>query len=303
MLVLVLFVMFKLKLPDAIGKFNSYLRLLRVKDLDLNKMLNSKYYYQNIVCSSLTNIRGKNFDDEVKVLLYCMMTDPKTYNKYGSYSDFYDSDLDKDTRMYKSLMYKPITWRDWEYEMTKNMNIEILDDELIRNRNAIEKEVDSYMKKRIMSQRGFIEKIRQMDDKEILIKNEDIENYEKFLNLIRSYKGHRFVPTLRIDMVWHGHMLDNIDYVKSTWNYFGKMLIHNDDISHEMNEEERLEKDFRKTGVLWKKEYGTDYVKKNQSNNSSSCGIDPMMMNSSNSNLNNCSNCTSCSSCSSGCGN
>ena len=271
--------MFKLTLPNAIGKFNSYLRLLRVGEYNLNEMVNSKYYYPDVVCSSLKLIRERHFDDDIKVLLYCMMTDPKSYSKYGNYMNFYE--LCGDVKISKSLMYKPNTMGgNWIYKR------EVVDD---------------HMKRRILSQKGFIEKMRNMDDEDILIKNEDVENYERFLTLIGKYKNHRFVPTLRIDMVWHGHMLDHIDYVKSTGNYFGKMLIHNDDVENEVNSKEKLENDFMKTGVLWKKEYGIDYVKKNQRNTSSSCGIDNPR-NSNNNNSHNCSNCTSCSSCSSGCG-
>lgn len=54
-----------------------------------------------------------------------------------------------------------------------------------------------------------------------------IEDYKKFLLLQKKYEGKQtFVPSLKIDEVWHSHILFTKQYHEDCQNLFGRYLHH-----------------------------------------------------------------------------
>jgi hypothetical protein len=54
----------------------------------------------------------------------------------------------------------------------------------------------------------------------------DIENYSRFLRLIKIYPYLRAVPTKSIDLIWHYHLSDYHLYARDCLAYFGYMIRH-----------------------------------------------------------------------------
>jgi hypothetical protein len=100
--------------------------------------------------------------------------------------------------------------------------------------------------------------------KEITVSDGDIERwiekYSRFLSIKQKHPKVAFVPTLDIDIIWHAHQLDHVNYRKDSVKYLGFVLNHNDMPSNAI-----LLNSFGATARLWKKEYGQDYVQKTMS--------------------------------------
>ena len=89
---------------------------------------------------------------------------------------------------------------------------------------------------------------------------EGIENYEKFLNLMKSNPRPKFlVPTYQIDLMWHTHMLTSItNYHMDCVRITGSIVEHDDSLT-DRTEGEVLDVNFKATKKLWYKEYGDGY--------------------------------------------
>ena len=85
---------------------------------------------------------------------------------------------------------------------------------------------------------------------------EAVKEYRKFLTLKIRNPRVKLVPTERIDMIWHAHILDTENYAKDCMNMFGEMLHHypffgefSDDSQDQMDEM------FNETSIAWAKVY------------------------------------------------
>ena len=99
-----------------------------------------------------------------------------------------------------------------------------------------------------------MDKIKSTED---IISDKDINDYEKFLYLFKKYgreKNTILVPTLKIDTIWHAHMLDHKTYVEDTRDLLGYVLDHNDALP-----EKDLRMQFKRIAELWEKEYKKSY--------------------------------------------
>ena len=57
-----------------------------------------------------------------------------------------------------------------------------------------------------------------------------VARYFKFVQLIACHQGKTLVPTLDIDLVWHAHQTDPVNYCKYTTSVMGRILNHDDTI-------------------------------------------------------------------------
>jgi len=57
-----------------------------------------------------------------------------------------------------------------------------------------------------------------------------VARYYKFVQLIACHRGKTLVPTLDIDLVWHAHQTDPVNYCKYTTSVMGRILNHDDTI-------------------------------------------------------------------------
>ena len=95
--------------------------------------------------------------------------------------------------------------------------------------------------------------------KNITIYNSDIfytetfKNYTKFLNLIKCYKQES-VPTFAIDIIWHTHIKNHLEYKQYTAILLGHMLNHNDNITNIHSK-----KIYAKTCLNWSELYHEKY--------------------------------------------
>jgi hypothetical protein len=226
--------------------------------------------------------------DEFKATLYPLFMNPTDYQKNGYFKDWYNfHNYNFTNKFYGS-------------HLTNTKVKKIVIDRLDNQMKYIE----------------WVKRINQVDFNE-----KDIENYLKFMFLLKKNKGAHLVPTLSIDTVWHAHMLDNRTYCRDTREYFGHVLIHDDTIPTT-----RLDEYLHHTNNVWRKEYGTTYIPsialgllstqamhtendKNKSKNGGSacCVTDNLLLNNSNRDSSDSSDCSNrdssdSSDCSGGCG-
>ena len=60
-----------------------------------------------------------------------------------------------------------------------------------------------------------------------------IERYEKFVHLMKVHPRKTLVPTMDIDLVWHTHQTDPVNYCQYTSAVLGRVLNHDDTIGSE----------------------------------------------------------------------
>lgn len=81
-----------------------------------------------------------------------------------------------------------------------------------------------------------------------MLKNYDFKQwfrqYRKFLRLCRRYPTNIIVPTLTEDFIWHAHMQNNYIYLYDTKNIIGKPLNHDDEISEELLQKYKKEREY-----------------------------------------------------------
>jgi hypothetical protein len=87
---------------------------------------------------------------------------------------------------------------------------------------------------------------------ELFYKN-SLKNYVKFVNLIKCFKEES-VPTFAIDIIWHVHIKNHLEYRRYTLDVLGYMLNHNDNITST-----HTKKTYSKTCLNWSELYGEKY--------------------------------------------
>tara|TARA_B100001996_G_C18487072_1_gene526103 strand:- start:9 stop:461 length:453 start_codon:yes stop_codon:yes gene_type:complete len=84
-----------------------------------------------------------------------------------------------------------------------------------------------------------------------------VKQYRRFLSLKIAYPSVNLVPTDDIDLIWHTHILDTVNYAADCQKLFGTFLNHYPyfgDFGHETQEE--MSDMFSETSELWIREYG-----------------------------------------------
>lgn len=80
------------------------------------------------------------------------------------------------------------------------------------------------------------------------LKNYDFKKwfkqYRRFLALCRKYPTKVIVPTLIEDFIWHAHMQNNYIYLYDTKNIIGKPLDHDDEISEDLLQKYKKERQY-----------------------------------------------------------
>lgn len=87
-----------------------------------------------------------------------------------------------------------------------------------------------------------------------------VERYKKFLSLAYKYGEEPLVPTKEIDMIWHLHMLHPQAYFNDCMAFFGYILDHKATSGAAEDEQAAQFASLKATSVLWKQEYGEDYM-------------------------------------------
>ena len=84
-----------------------------------------------------------------------------------------------------------------------------------------------------------------------------IQDYQRFLFLMRKYPGEPLSPTLDIDLIWHEHILDSMPYFQDTARIFGH-YVHHEPGRTPGERTPDLEKSFLRTCELYRKEFGEE---------------------------------------------
>lgn len=106
-------------------------------------------------------------------------------------------------------------------------------------------------------QQSFMEKIlarRGEFDTEVGLQHA-MEQYGRFLGLMKWHPGTMLVPTLAIDLLWHTHQMFPTRYAKETIALAGRFINHDDNM-----EEDKLSKDLAQTEAMWEQAYGVRYL-------------------------------------------
>lgn len=94
--------------------------------------------------------------------------------------------------------------------------------------------------------------IKNISTKSPRITETMINNYIKFLYLLKINPETTLIPTTEIDIIWYGHTLDYETYHNDTIKYFGYLLKHNVTTNKTNNE---ITIHFEDTKILWHKTY------------------------------------------------
>jgi hypothetical protein len=81
-----------------------------------------------------------------------------------------------------------------------------------------------------------------------------INDYRRFLFLMRKYPREPLSPTLDIDLVWHEHILDTRPYFQDTERIFGRYIHHEPGRTPGKRSPE-LERSFGRTCELYREEF------------------------------------------------
>jgi hypothetical protein len=95
----------------------------------------------------------------------------------------------------------------------------------------------------------YLERLRVLLKSNKDVNEHQIEQYEKFLFLIKKHSGLKAVPTKQIDMVWHYHLEFTDLYATDCKNIFGRTIIHKQPATDK--EFKDLEDKFKLTNRLW----------------------------------------------------
>lgn len=96
-----------------------------------------------------------------------------------------------------------------------------------------------------------------------------INQYEKFLFLLKKYPGLKAVPTKQIDIVWHYHLQDQSLYKKDCDEIFGYQIIHKE--AKTDKEISELEGNYNLTNQLWLLNFNSPLGSKSDM---AVCGVD-----------------------------
>jgi hypothetical protein len=101
------------------------------------------------------------------------------------------------------------------------------------------------------------------------VSNNFIEEYEKFLFLLKKYPGLKAVPTKEIDIVWHYHQQNSILYNEDCIRIFGYTIKHKEAITD--REIDQLDNWYQLTNRLWFLNF-SEYL--GSKNDMAVCGVD-----------------------------
>jgi len=83
-----------------------------------------------------------------------------------------------------------------------------------------------------------------------------IEEYKKFLVLIKNHPKASLTPSYIIDEVWHNHILDTKAYAKTCDKFFGKYLHHNPGFGTSTEEHKVFDDQYTTTLKLYRQKFG-----------------------------------------------
>ena len=84
-----------------------------------------------------------------------------------------------------------------------------------------------------------------------------VHQYRRFLTLKVRYPDAQLVPTDDIDLIWHSHILDTINYQIDCEMLFGRFLHHSPYFGNYGDDsQEQMSDMFDFTSELWVKEFG-----------------------------------------------
>lgn len=158
-------------------------------------------------------------DDMFKTIMYSLMIHPVEYQQYGHYDDWYQ------------LYHLPEQEYDFKFY----------------ERDDLETVVTHHLQ----NQSKFISDLKEAD---IVVTDESIQRYEKFIRLFKKKHETVIVPTFDIDVIWHAHMLTSSIYVNDMQNVLGRILDHDDGL-----DKSKLKVGFASTEKIWEKEYNERY--------------------------------------------
>jgi hypothetical protein len=81
-----------------------------------------------------------------------------------------------------------------------------------------------------------------------------IARYDNFLGLLKQYPGTMIVPTLDIDLAWHTHQCQALQYAEATKTRVGRFVNHDDSIV-----KDKLSDGFAKSSKYFRIQYGREY--------------------------------------------
>lgn len=78
---------------------------------------------------------------------------------------------------------------------------------------------------------------------------QDLQNYRRFLFLLKKYPLLKAVPTKAIDRIWHFHLENTTCYRNDCMSYFGRVVIHRE--MKDKSEMIQQRKNYKSTNRLW----------------------------------------------------
>ena len=81
-----------------------------------------------------------------------------------------------------------------------------------------------------------------------------IARYGNFLGLVKQYPGTMIVPTLDIDLAWHTHQCQGLQYATAMREHVGRFVNHDDTIA-----KDKLGDGFAKSSNYYRIQYGDEY--------------------------------------------
>jgi hypothetical protein len=84
-----------------------------------------------------------------------------------------------------------------------------------------------------------------------------VQDYRRFLFLMRKYPGETLSPTLDIDLLWHEHIMDTRPYFQDMASIYGRYVHHEPGRTPGQRTPE-LKTSFLRTCELYRKEFGDE---------------------------------------------
>lgn len=159
-------------------------------------------------------------DNTFKTIMYSLMIHPLEYQKYGHYDDWYQ-------------LYNLPEREKYDFRLYERDDLETVVSTHLRNQNK------------------FIGDLKEAD---IVVTQEMIQRYEKFIRLFKKKHDTVIVPTFDIDVLWHAHMLTPEMYASDMKNVLGRVLDHDDGF-----DKNNLVAGFASTENIWEREYKEPY--------------------------------------------
>ncbi len=152
--------------------------------------------------------------------------------------ELYDDKLNMTVKGYvHTLFLDPITFskanvniKNW-YEFYDQR---VISAPILRSSEKSLSEIHKYVETRMANQMKFM---KSAFEQNLVIDEKSIQNYINFIRLSKENPKEKLIPTLEINAVWNGHMLDHETYCRDTKEFLGKILDHDDDHQREKTAE------------------------------------------------------------------